>query len=205
MLKLATIGLSNEQAEAVADMLASVEAATKAEAEKLIEQGRAKARDRWHKWDEKRRYNVSKRLPTAANASQQLAHTEDRNSNSENPQKEESKKAARGTRLPADFVPDIGFAISEGMPEAQARSAAASFVDFWRAKPGAGGVKLDWPATWRVWVRKSLERAPRPPPAGKVTVLDLGKRLLNEMEQANAGTDQQIGGHQSAPLRISAG
>lgn len=94
-------------------------------------------------------------------------HVEDKTSNSENPQKEESKKAARGTRLPDDFEPDISWAISEGLPQPRAITEAASFCDFWRAKPGAGGVKLDWPATWRVWVRKSLERAP--PRAGPVT------------------------------------
>lgn len=28
-----------------------------------------------------------------------------------------------------------------------------SFVDYWRGKPGAAGKKLDWPATWRNWMR----------------------------------------------------
>jgi hypothetical protein len=29
------------------------------------------------------------------------------------------------------------------------------FIDYWRAKAGAGAVKRDWPATWRNWIRRS--------------------------------------------------
>lgn len=46
MAKLATLGLSNEQAEAVAGMLMEVESATQAEAERTLEQRRAADRKR---------------------------------------------------------------------------------------------------------------------------------------------------------------
>jgi hypothetical protein len=39
------------------------------------------------------------------------------------------------------------------------------FVDFWIAKPGREGTKLDWPATWRNWVRRASERTPTRAPA----------------------------------------
>lgn len=32
------------------------------------------------------------------------------------------------------------------------------FVDYWKAQPGQKGVKLDWPATWRNWMRRASER-----------------------------------------------
>jgi hypothetical protein len=35
------------------------------------------------------------------------------------------------------------------------------FRDYWRAKPGAGGRKLDWDATWRNWCRNAEDRAPQ--------------------------------------------
>lgn len=35
---------------------------------------------------------------------------------------------------------------------------ASDFVDYWIAVPGAKGVKLDWFATWRNWVRRDLDR-----------------------------------------------
>lgn len=133
-----------------------------------------------------------------------VTRVEDKTSNSENLQKE-SKRAARGTRLPADFVPDIGFAISEGMPEARARTEAASFVDFWRAKAGAGGVKLDWPATWRVWVRKSMERLPAragPVPPRVNPTLAAAFRLKDQLD---AVTPSEIEGHHPPPRLVAIG
>jgi hypothetical protein len=33
-----------------------------------------------------------------------------------------------------------------------------AFCDYWRAQPGQRGVKVDWPATWRNWMRREQER-----------------------------------------------
>ena len=64
-------------------------------------------------------------------------------------------KTQRGSRLPTDWtLPDVWKEWAEKeRPELNAKSVADSFKDFWIAKPGAGGVKLDWGATWRNWVR----------------------------------------------------
>jgi hypothetical protein len=62
----------------------------------------------------------------------------------------------KGTRLPSDWVPsqaDLTFAASQNMTPEETRREADQFRDFWIAKPGAGGCKLDWPATWRTWCR----------------------------------------------------
>jgi hypothetical protein len=32
---------------------------------------------------------------------------------------------------------------------------ADRFRDYWIAQPGAKGIKLDWPATWRNWIRRA--------------------------------------------------
>lgn len=53
------------------------------------------------------------------------------------------------------------WAVEYGMCEAAVRAEADRFRDYWLAKPGAGGVKLDWQATWRNWVRKALADAPK--------------------------------------------
>lgn len=75
--ELATLGLSKEQAQSVADMLGRVEAATNAAGEASKE----KARVRWRKWDEKRRStNGGKRLQASDRDSKQLAGAEDRTS-----------------------------------------------------------------------------------------------------------------------------
>jgi hypothetical protein len=62
----------------------------------------------------------------------------------------------RGTRLPKDFsLPGDWFrwAVNEGHAEEQVRRIAEKFIDHWLAAPGQRGVKLDWGATWRNWVR----------------------------------------------------
>lgn len=67
-------------------------------------------------------------------------------------------KNQRGTRLLLETLPEDWrqFALNEGhqSPEREFQQ----FRDFWIAKPGQGGVKLDWLATWRNWIRNNLAR-----------------------------------------------
>lgn len=74
-------------------------------------------------------------------------------------------KKQRGTRIPEDFSPDLDWAVAQGLSKRDAESQAQRFRDYWRGKAGAAGVKLDWPATWRNWVRSHLDRAGIQPPA----------------------------------------
>ena len=59
----------------------------------------------------------------------------------------------RGSRLPDDFQP------GEGTPE-QIAEQLPILRDYWIAQPGQKGVKLDWQATWRNWLRRAS--TPRP-------------------------------------------
>lgn len=66
---------------------------------------------------------------------------------------------ARATRLPPDWLPteeQVAWAMTEqsNWSREHTLKVAASFRDYWIAKPGKDGVKADWPATWRNWVRK---------------------------------------------------
>jgi len=64
-------------------------------------------------------------------------------------------KQSRGTRLPTDWVPteeQIQFCKTQ-RNDLNPNDVADNFRDFWIAQPGAKGVKLDWNATWRIWVR----------------------------------------------------
>jgi len=72
--------------------------------------------------------------------------------------KEEEKGRKRGARLAGDWVPsevDRAFAKDLGWSDNQIDAEAANFRDHWIAKPGADACKLDWPATWRKWIRGS--------------------------------------------------
>jgi len=64
-------------------------------------------------------------------------------------------KTQRGSRLPADWTlpEDWKQWAEQDRPDLNVISVADSFKDFWIAKPGTGGVKLDWQATWRNWIR----------------------------------------------------
>lgn len=69
-----------------------------------------------------------------------------------------SPKKNRGDRLSEDWVlpKDWGdWAIGQGFDEEFIRREADKFRDYWIAQPGQKGVKLDWYATWRNWVRNN--------------------------------------------------
>jgi hypothetical protein len=65
----------------------------------------------------------------------------------------------RAHRMPDDFSPDLDFAVSEGLTLSQAKAEADAMRDWSRSSPN--GAKLDWPATWRGWVRRALKDRPR--------------------------------------------
>lgn len=81
-------------------------------------------------------------------------------SNSETGSKDLAQRAApstRGTRLPSDWLPtpsQIDWARNEA-PGLDIGREADLFRDYWIAKPGKDGIKTNWPATWRNWVRRS--------------------------------------------------
>lgn len=72
----------------------------------------------------------------------------------------------KACRLPDDWEPDLQVALDEGFSASDARREAEKFRDYWRSVPGQKGVKLDWPATWRNWIRRAAEdqRKRGPPP-----------------------------------------
>ncbi len=81
-------------------------------------------------------------------------------------------KSKVGTRIPADWSmneTDAGFAKELGFSPQAAAAEAAKFRDFWIAKAGRDGIKLDWSATWRNWLRKAAERGI--PPIAEVVQL----------------------------------
>lgn len=74
-----------------------------------------------------------------------------------------SPKKASGCRLSADWVlPDDleAWALSQGLTLPRVQHEAEKFRDYWSAQAGARGVKLDWAAIWRVWIRNVT--GPRP-------------------------------------------
>jgi len=96
-----------------------------------------------------------------------------------------------GNRLSSGWNPseeDRTFASAQGFGSEAIRFEADRFRDFWISKAGNGGVKLDWAATWRNWIRNSNGRGRGQPQAAKPrTVLDV-IRENREKEQENEFT-----------------
>jgi uncharacterized protein YdaU (DUF1376 family) len=70
-------------------------------------------------------------------------------------------KTNRGTRLPTELeIPNeyIAFCQQERQ-DLDSHKVWAQFKDYWTAQPGQKGVKTDWAATWRNWVRR--QEAPK--------------------------------------------
>lgn len=72
----------------------------------------------------------------------------------------EGVPAGRGSRLPADWKPSeilVQWAAAKA-PSVNVEVESENFADYWKAAAGAKGVKLDWDATWRTWMRRTHER-----------------------------------------------
>lgn len=75
------------------------------------------------------------------------------------PKKAREPIQGRGARLAADFeLPDDWFDFAQREKRWHRFEVEAEFrmfADYWCAQPGQKGIKLDWFATWRTWVRRS--------------------------------------------------
>lgn len=84
---------------------------------------------------------------------------------------EAPQKSARASRLPDDWQPPteaVAWA-AESHPLIDPALETEKFRDFWRAKPGKDGRKLDWLATWRNWIRNARPSQPaRASPQGSL-------------------------------------
>jgi uncharacterized protein YdaU (DUF1376 family) len=106
----------------------------------------------------------------------------ERTANQDQEQDQEERKefsaparSKKGTRLPEDWQPKhdlIETATKAGLSASQFDTEIAKFRDYWQARAGSQGVKLDWDATARNWMRTAAERinpAPRNSPSPKTT------------------------------------
>lgn len=97
------------------------------------------------------------------NDAQSQSHSQLETSNDVSYATQEPKRAKRGTRLDPDWQPDERdrkSAVELLGTDDRVDWEAAKFRDYWLAKAGAGGTKLDWSGTWRNWCRSAAERLP---------------------------------------------
>ncbi len=84
---------------------------------------------------------------------------------------EKQNRSSRGSTLPDDWLlpvewgedaRSIAFKAKQPISDHEIQHEADKFRDYWVAKPGAAGRKLDWRGTWRNWVRSYLDRRVKP-------------------------------------------
>lgn len=135
---------------------------------------------RWGKSQSERNANASPN----AHANAMRTHSEGNASqkpvaNSQEPEKgqKQRERPPTGSRLSLDTLPDDWRAYcqrerSDLLPD----SVWQNFRDYWTAKPGKEGLKADWLATWRTWVRRESAGAPgqrmAAQPANRQTALE---------------------------------
>ena len=66
------------------------------------------------------------------------------------------RPAKRGSRLSTEWLPSSASIAKarEDAPAVDHQAEHATFIDYWIAQPGQRGVKTDWDATWRNWMRR---------------------------------------------------
>jgi len=97
--------------------------------------------------------------------------------------------SSRGTRLPADWKPDAELMLwaRTERPDVDCEMEAEAFADYWRSQPGQKGSKLDWPATFRNWIRRAKAR----PSAAKQQARDRYGGPLTMPERMKLAHDEQ--------------
>jgi hypothetical protein len=80
---------------------------------------------------------------------------------------------SKGKRLPLDWRPEKLVGVDDGRcTVVLAQTELAKFRDYWTAQPGVKGRKVDWEATWRNWLRGTLDRLPPTPTERSTSTFD---------------------------------
>lgn len=108
------------------------------------------------------------------------------------PIKEEVAKATsslskRGTRIDPAWIPDQDLInqMRDECPGVDLEAEHKIFIDYWIAQPGQKGVKVDWAATWRNWMRRKRADGARPAPVSrqKPTAGDRMRAIADELRK----------------------
>lgn len=75
------------------------------------------------------------------------------------PEGEQGGAAARGTRIPDEFLvtADMQAWVETRCATVNWRQQTERFVNYWKSKSGRDAVKLDWERTWRNWMLKEQD------------------------------------------------
>jgi hypothetical protein len=125
---------------------------------KRVEAARKAAAVRWHSDDDANASEAHSEGNANASGPDAVGNAEERRGEEKNTSASR-KRSDRATRLPEDWRPDPEPELVEAIGgQDAAKREWAKFVDYWQAKAGKDGRKVDWQATWRNWLRNCAER-----------------------------------------------
>lgn len=97
-----------------------------------------------------------------------------------------STRKARGSRITDQWMPDQTLIqqMQAECPGVDLEAEHRIFIDYWIAQPGQKGVKTDWAATWRNWMRrKHADLMKRPPQQRATSKADNAWDFVNSLEE----------------------
>lgn len=108
--------------------------------------------------------------------------------------KASSLPRSRGSRIPNDFAvaPAMVAWARANCPGVDGQRETMKFINYWQAKAGRDGVKLDWVATWRNWMMNAAERAPQGKPSTGDKMRDTIARAQALQDRADNAAGQTI-------------
>lgn len=130
---------------------------------------KAAAGKRWEKIKEKQRKTDANAMRTQCQPEPE-PEIEKEEPNGSSKKSGSGSSKGKGTRLPYNWHLPMAWgewAVAEGMDEFSVRREGDRFADYWHGLSGARGVKRDWQATWRNWIRKALDDRRPKSKAGK--------------------------------------
>ena len=105
------------------------------------------------------------------------------------------ERAARGTRLPTDceLTQEWFDFCKQQRPDLKPDEVFAAFRDYWIAQPGQKGVKTDWTATWRNWIRNTrVSTNSQPAKQDRKLDLLLGRRQPDVVDVVDADFQEKL-------------
>jgi|GEM_PF-5272858 len=99
-------------------------------------------------------------------------------------QENQKEECARAHRLPDNWMPSqqVIHTIQAEAPHLNLEYEHAKFTDYWQSLGGQRARKVNWDATWRLWMRRQAEKTnPRQHQKSKSQqYLDLGEKLVRQ-------------------------
>jgi uncharacterized protein YdaU (DUF1376 family) len=108
------------------------------------------------------------------------------NSSDAIPTEPPAAKSKKGKRLSPEWQPADPQWAKTKRPDLTISETLDRFRDYWVSQPGAKGVKLDWEATWRNWVRNEKAQPFKPDPVRVAVPLTEAEKAMRKAEDAEA-------------------